>query len=430
MAFWEGKGATVYFLRDGVLWRSSVEGGRAERIAEIAGRRIVRFLTQSGNLLWSSAHGEAIVVTHDDLEKQDGFYRVDLKHGTSARLMEKGQCYTCAHVDEWQFPDLSSDGQSLAFYAEDPQHSSDLWIGAPSFRATRRVSQLKPQFDKVVMGPARLIEWRGRDGQPLKGALLLPSNYQEGERYPLIIWVYGGHLLSNQVNHFGFGFAGPFNMQIFATRGYAVLMPDAPQNMGTPMVDLAKTVLPGVDKVIEMGIADPERLGVMGHSYGSYSTLSLIVQTKRFKAALAADGSVNLISAYGQMDAQGAAYQTAIMEAGQGLMGGPPWEFPQRYIQNSPFFYLDRVDTPLLIVHGTQDRTVAPFLGDELFVGLRRLGKTVLYAKYQGEDHSPVTWSYGNQLDFSDRMIAWFDQYLKQPSPPKGSPKAKISTTR
>src|SRR5260370_39170323 len=125
MAFWEGKGATVYFLRDGVLWRSSVEGGRAERIAEIAGRRIVRFLTQSGNLLWSSAHGEAIVVTHDDLEKQDGFYRVDLKHGTSTRLMEKGQCYTCAHVDEWQIPDLSSDGQSLAFYAEDPQHSSD-----------------------------------------------------------------------------------------------------------------------------------------------------------------------------------------------------------------------------------------------------------------------------------------------------------------
>src|SRR5262249_35117530 len=156
--------------------------------------------------------------------------------------------------------------------------------------------------------------------------------YAEGERYPLIVWVYGGVFLSNQFDHFGLGSEGPFNMQILATRGYAVLMPDAPQNMGTPMVDLAKAVLPGVDKVIEMGVADPERLGVMGHSYGSYSTLSLIVQTKRFKAALAADGSGDLISAYGQMDAQGGALQTSILEAGQGLMGGPPWEFPQRYI--------------------------------------------------------------------------------------------------
>ncbi len=428
--FWNAKGDSIYFLRDGVLWRSSVGGSRAEKVAEVPGRRIVRFLTQSGNLIRTSAHDEALVITHDDSGKQDGFYKVSLNHGGSFKLMEKGQCYTCVHIDEWQFADVSGDRQSLAFYVEDAQHSPDLWIGDPSFRAIRRVSHLNPQFDKVAMGAAHLIEWRSGDGQPLRGALLLPSNYEEGQRYPLLVWVYGGSLLSNQFDHFGLGPADPFNMQIFATRGYAVLMPDAPQNMGTPMVDLAKTVLPGVDKVIEMGIADPERLGVMGHSYGSYSTLSLIVQTKRFKAALAADGFGNLISAYGQMDAQGGALSTSILEAGPGGMGGPPWEFPQRYIQNSPFFYLDRVETPLLIVHGTQDRTVAPFLGDELFVGLRRLGKTVLYAKYQGEDHAPVTWSYGNQLDLSNRMIAWFDQYLKQPSDAGSRSSAKIPTTR
>jgi dipeptidyl aminopeptidase/acylaminoacyl peptidase len=74
-------------------------------------------------------------------------------------------------------------------------------------------------------------------------------------------------------------------------------------------------------------------------------------------------------------------------------------------------FYLDRVNTPLFIVHGAQDSAVASFLGDELFVGLRRLGKTVLYAKYQGEDHVPAIWSYGNQLHFSGRMIAWFSKY-------------------
>jgi len=131
------------------------------------------------------------------------------------------------------------------------------------------------------------------------------------------VYVYGGAMLSNKVNHFGFGDAGFGNMQLFATRGYAVLAPDAPTKLGTPMVDIAKTILPGVDKIIEMGIADPDRLGVMGHSFGGYTTLSLIVQTKRFKAAMAADGYADAIGHYGQMDKSGSAFGTSIAEQGQ-----------------------------------------------------------------------------------------------------------------
>jgi len=101
------------------------------------------------------------------------------------------------------------------------------------------------------------------------------------------VQVYGGMLLSDQVNQFGLGDGGTDNMQLFATRGYAVAVTDAPQQLATPMVDLAKTILPGVDKVIEMGIADADRIGVWGHSYGGYSAFSLIVQTQRFKAAVA-----------------------------------------------------------------------------------------------------------------------------------------------
>jgi dipeptidyl aminopeptidase/acylaminoacyl peptidase len=199
---------------------------------------------------------------------------------------------------------------------------------------------------------------------------------------------------------------------MLATRGYAVLLPDAPQHPGTPMLDLAKTILPGVDKVISMGIADSSRLGVMGHSYGGYSVLSLIVQTARFKAALEADGMGDLISSYGQMQRDGTASQTAFTELGQGLMGGAPWQFRERYIENSPFYYLERVETPLLIVHGSEDKAVAPFLGDQIFVALRRLGKDVEYAKYEGEDHSPLFWSYSNQIDLSKRVIDWFGRYL------------------
>jgi dipeptidyl aminopeptidase/acylaminoacyl peptidase len=124
-------------------------------------------------------------------------------------------------------------------------------------------------------------------------------------------------------------------------------------------------------------------------------------------------GLGNLISAYGFLDKDGSSVKTAWAEENQGRMGGTPWQFRDRYIENSPVFYLDRINTPLLITHGTADTTVVPSLADEVFVGLRRLGKEVVYARYNGENHSELTWGYANQVDFSKRMIAWFDKYLK-----------------
>jgi dipeptidyl aminopeptidase/acylaminoacyl peptidase len=258
----------------------------------------------------------------------------------------------------------------------------------------------------------------------------LPSDYQPGKRYPMIVWVYGGLPLSTNLNRFGLAYLSPFNMQLFATRGYAVLLPDAPQHLGTPMLDLAKAVLPGINKAIDLGIADPNRVGVMGHSYGGYSTLSLIVQTARFKAAIAIDGWGDLWSAYGEMGKDGTAYATGMEESsdGLGLMGGTPWQVRTRYIENSPVFYFDRVETPLLVVHGTEDTALDPFLGDEVFVALRRLGKKVEYAKYAGEGHDPSEWNRANQVDLSNRMIEWFDGYLK--GKPDASPAPLPARTR
>lgn len=94
-------------------------------------------------------------------------------------------------------------------------------------------------------------------------------------------------------------------------------------------------------------------------------------------------------------------------------MGGTPWDFRQRYIDNSPWFFLDRVETALLVIQGDQDEVVAPFLSDQVFVGLRRLGKEVEYAKYKGEGHSAFYWALGNRVDYCSRVIAWFDKYVK-----------------
>ena len=108
------------------------------------------------------------------------------------------------------------------------------------------------------------------------------------------------------------------------------------------MADLAKAVLPGINKAVEIGIADPDRIGVMGHSYGGYSTMCLLVQSSRFKAAVVSGGFGDLFGNYGGMERHGGAFGTSIMEQGQGRMTGTPWEVRDQYIENSPIFYLDK----------------------------------------------------------------------------------------
>jgi len=306
---------------------------------------------------------------------------------------------------------VSRDGTRIAYFVEDAEHPPDLWVGDRLAQGSRQLTHLNPQFDRYKMGSALLVSWLSDDGQPLHGAVLLPSNYQVGKRYPLLLWVYHGDSLSAYFNHFGLGeYPGPLNMQIFATRGYAVLCPDAGEEVGFPMAALEKSVLPGVNKLVELGIADPDRLAVMGHSGGGYSTLALVVRTKRFKAAIDISGFGNFLGFYGSMLNDGT---TAGYREGEAILGGSPWQVPERYLENSPVMYLDRVETPLLIVHGSHDSSgVAPFLGDEIFADLRRLGKEVEFAKYVGEGHSPRDWNLPNQDDLSNRIVAWLKRYL------------------
>ena len=409
---WNSTGTSLYFTREGVLWETGLQKRKAVKIAEIPNRRIVELIPHDHNSLWILDKGfSTVVVTHDDSGKQDGFYEVDLRNGASRKLLEQGQCYTCSRLEE-NFT-VTANAKDLLYFSEDAQHDCSLWSSDATFRSPQRLTELNAQFDQFQMGPARLIHWLSSDGDQLQGALLLPANYKEQTRYPLIVWVYGGSLQSNDFDHFGFLGNGPLNMQLLATRGYAVLLPDIPVRVGTPGLDLLKTVLPGVNKVIEMGIADPARLGVMGHSFGGYSTLSIISQTDRFKAAVVASGFGDSFAEYGAMEKDGSAFGISVQEQGPGSMGGTPWQVRERYIENSPAFYLDRVSTPVLVIHGEEDRTVPAFLADQVFVGLRRLGKEVQLAKYPGEGHTPLVWGYDNQVDFCKRIIDWFDEHLK-----------------
>ena len=408
---WDDAGENVYVHTGRALWKVSVSSDTATELVHITDRAVIAVAGQrDAERLWTiDNHGSIVVATLNDETKQTGFYKVDLKTGASTRLVEEDKSF--GMEPEFNM-DVSDDGQTLVYGAEDGGHSRNFWALNAGLQNPRPITEINPQFARYPMGKGRIIEWRSLSGQKLRGVLVLPAGYVEGRRYPLLVRVYGTWIQSDVLNAFGFTPGSTFeNLQLFATRGYALLLPDAPLPPGMPMKGLADSVLPGINKAIELGVADPERLGVMGQSSGGYGTLSLIVQTSRFRAAIMRSGFGSLIGIYGEMGKDGSAYGIGVMEDGSARMKGTPWEYRERYIENSPIFYLDRVQTPLFIVHGTEDTSAAPFLADQVFVGLRRLGKEAVYAKYAREGHGLRM--YANQVDYWQRAIEWFDKYLQ-----------------
>lgn len=412
---WDGDGQRVFFVRTGALWHAAATGTGATRLAAVLDRGL-RMVEQGSGRLWSPDGGRnAIVITGNPTNKRMGFARVDLRTGGVTQLLEENKWYDTTRADPLV---VTPDGKSLIYVAEDPQHPADLWLThSQEPMQPRPVTQVAPELARFTAATAKVIEWQSLDGDTLRGALILPAASPPGAGYPLIVKVYGGTSVSDDLNRFGFANDPVENLHLLTSRGYALLLADSRLRVGTPMLDLLKTVMPGVDRAIALGIADPARLGIMGHSYGGYSSLALIAQSRRFKAAVVRAGFGDLIGAYGQLGPDGTNYLLPWAEQGQGRMGATLWEGRARYVENSPIFYLDRVTTPLLIVHGETDRNVPPFLADEVFSDLRRLGKPVEYVRYAGEGHWEAEWSLPNQVDYLKRVIAWFDRYLRALAP-------------
>ncbi|HEX6816239.1 MAG TPA: prolyl oligopeptidase family serine peptidase, partial [Gemmatimonadaceae bacterium] len=406
---WGADGSTLFLVGGGDLWRADAQRGGFERIGRVPGRAAVAILT-SGPFArpWPSNAGNTLLLrTLDERTLKVGVARIDVRTGASELAYEDDEWLPGASRTAFG---MSAAADVFVYQRESAAHPGDLWVADPTFLARRRLTHINPQLDDYVFGERRLIYWRSDDGDSLRGALLLPAGYKAGKRYPLISYQYGGENWSMFANNFGvIPMVGDY-VQILATRGYAVLVPDAPQHIGTPMLDLAKTVLPGVNRAIELGVADPARLGIMGLSYGCFSTLMIVVQTTRFKAAECSSGASSIIGM------AGTELGWAWADSGQGKMGATVWQRRDRYIENSAYFYLDRVTTPILMVNGTADRGVPSFLADATYEALRQLGKRVEYVRYVGEGHGPMYYSRANVTDYLNRLVRWFGTYFADSS--------------
>lgn len=291
-----------------------------------------------------------------------------------------------------------------------------LWLTKAPFTESTRILELNSFLNRIAQSELRKIDYRTSDGADLKAWVILPVGYQSGKNYPLITVVYAGAVYSDSpppmirtINN-----ASSMNYQLLAAHGYAVLLPSMPAGL-EPYAELTKGVLPAVDKVIEEGIADPKRLGLFGHSYGGYSVYGLVTQTNRFQAAVASAGLSDLVSIYGTFDArfrydQFPQERLSLMnmaETGQIRMGNPPWKDFDRYVHNSPIFYVNKIETPLMIIQGDYDM-VPIQQGEEVFSALYRQNKRSQFVRYWGEGH--VVEGQANVRDFWGRICRWFDE--------------------
>ncbi len=410
---WRPSGESFFCGIDGNIWEFDADGSSARKLTEELKKHIMGIVAKVNTyVVWQSSDAQSICVqTHDPETKKDGFYLINTSEARATCLFEEPISITRHIADEYDLKVVSNDTQ-IVYRAQNAIHPEEVWMFDVDSGKHQQVSDLNPHLRDLQFGETRFVEAQRENGERLRGVLMLPANYEEGKQYPLVTWVSPGEPLSMYIYSFGLD-KYVMNFQLLAARGFAVLGVDVPSRSSESLKELPDYVLSAVDKVIEMGIADADRLGITGYGYGGYFTAGLVTQTNRFKAAVCGGGFYNLTRIYGNLTKLGRSLGIKWIEDKNRMdIGGSLWEKRQRYIDSSPLFHLDKVETPVLIYCGEGFNGDDYTQSGELFSGLRRLEKEATFAWYRGEGHLVRYWRPEHRADCWERIIDWFEKHL------------------
>ncbi len=410
VAGWLEDGSAVFIYDKFDIWQFDTSTGKALNLTDGAGRAdhiVFRILRLDRDEPGFTKGQDLLLSSYRDLEKNHGFYAARIgKPGVEKRLEE---------LKKFSFLAKAEDADALLYTRESFEEFPDLWVAGSNFASPRKVTDLNPQIKDFAWGSAELVEWTSVDGVPLQGVLIKPGNYEEGKRYPVIIYFY--ELFSQRLYEFNQIVVNhrpcfPY----YTSNGYALFLPDVRFKVGHPGQSSLKCIVPGAQKLIDMGVADPNAIGIHGHSWSGYETAYIITQTDFFTCAISGAPVSNMTSAYSGIRWESGLARQFQYEKTQSRIGGSLWEKPELYLENSPVFFADRVQTPVLIMHGDEDGAVPWYQSIEFYLALRRLEKDSIFLQYRGEPHHPQ--KYANKLDYSIRMKQYFDHYLKgMPAP-------------
>ena len=345
--------------------------------------------------------------SHGELTKKGGIVLIDPAKPGATTLV----------ADDATFGNLMK-AKSEAVFAYTRQTSAqptDYYSAGPMLSGAAKITDANPQRKNLQLSPgSKLITYTSDKGDKLQAALFLPAGYEEGKRYPTIVYIY--EKLSQTLNNFSGFSVGGFAPGNYTSHGYAVLMPDIKYTINDPGMSAVWCVLPALKAAVAAGIVDESRVGIQGHSWGGYETAFLVTQTKAFKAAVAGAPLTDMVSMYSSIYWNSGSANQPIFESSQGRFSGSYLEQTDAYIRNSPVYHANKVETPLMILHNDKDGAVDFTQGIEYFNTLRRLQRQVIMLEYKGENHGLA--KPANRKDYTVRMKEFFDYHLKSATMP------------
>ena len=333
---------------------------------------------------------------------EDGFHS-KLYH---IRLDGKGDAFPSLPVNPSSFDVSQNADRMLVFVGGTATQPDEIWLASDSSPAVR-VSDFNKEWQSVQLTKPEFLRYESFDGTEIEGALLLPANYDGHSKLPLITLVHGGPTgrWSDYVEKWG---------QLLVGHGYAIFYPNIRGSVGygEKFVEMNradwggadfKDVMAGVDALVARGVADPDRLGIGGWSYGGYMSEWAITQTTRFKAAVSGAGMTDLIAEFGTESHPLSSYDEWFF--------GQPYEKPERFLHSSPFMYMKNAKTPTLILHDENDTYDPLGQSQQLYRGLKHYGVKVEFVTYPREPHDPKEEKH--TLDILNRILRWYDENLR-----------------
>lgn len=370
----------------------------------------LRYLKLDEEQDWINTKKPLMLRAQNKTTKQAGFFSLNFKTGNVEELtLGDYRYYT---------PTKAKNADRIVWRRGNVNEYYNLWSSTLLFKNETKLSEANPQQNEYIWSSVELVKWNNTDGIEVEGLLYKPENFDPSKKYPMIVYFYRLHS-DNLFNHYS---PSPSRSVInpihYVSNGYLVFMPNIHYKDGYPGMSAYNHVVSGTLSMIAKGFVDKENIGIQGQSWGGYQALYIVTQTDIFKAANSGAPVSNMTSAYGGIRWQSGMSRMFQYEETQSRIGGTLWEKPLHYIENSPIFYVPKINTPIMFRHDDKDGAVPWYQGIEIFVAMRRLNKPAWLLNYNNAGHN-LTKKRSNQMDFTIRMKQFFDHYLKGAAAPE-----------
>lgn len=345
---------------------------------------------------------------HNEITRKDGYYELKLKKPGKPKQLMGGEY-------KLNRPKKAMDEDVYVYTKENFQEFPDLQF-TKNFRKSARISEANPQKEEFKWGTIELYDWTSADGKKLEGLLVKPEDFDPNKKYPLIVNFYEKSSQSLYNHRTPEPHRSTIDYHYYTSNDYIIFNPDVYYKTGYPGEDAFNCVMTGITQLVSEGFIDEDAIAAQGHSWGGYQVAYLATRTDMFAAIESGAPVVNMFSAYGGIRESSGMNRAFQYENTQSRIGKSIWEAPLSYLENSPLFWADKINTPMLIMHNEDDGAVPYSQGIEFFVAMRRLRKPAWLLNYNEADHWPT--KMRDKYDFQIRMSQFFDHYLKnEPMP-------------